>query len=939
MSPTQDAASKKLRAENEELRRRLEEAEEALRAIRDGDVDAIVVSGTRGDRVFSLAETENLYRLMVETMNEAGMATSLDGTILYCNQRTCALLQRSASELVGHHLSEVVAVQHLDRVSLLLDNATRGTTNDRVMFLAADESPVPMQVWASRAETFEGPMISMVGTDLSLLEADQALLAHLGEQQKALQAREHDLMVARDRLAADLEVMSSMQRIAARFVRRDDESTIAVEALEAAIRVSGAFSGDIQLIDRATGKCTIAAHRGFEPWRSEFWETHLHNVSSACGAAWESGRQVIIEDVETDPSFAGTEGLEMHRRAGVRGVLSTPMLGRAGRVVGVLTVHFTKPGVPDARTLRWIDLIARETGDIVDRSSTEIDLQRRREELEALFNESPAAILIAHDPNCDQVTRNAEALRMFGQGEDPNGADCKILLRAVETGRAFREEELNVPRDGRTVIVTGGAAPLFDASGKVRGAVAVFNNITAHMRIKEELHRALERRDMLVRELEATQVRLRESHLQLEEQVKERTTLSETRGEKLRVMADALTSAEQDERRRLAQVLHDDLQQMLVAIRLRLSSLESIVTGTSLIPAVKGISEIVDNAITSSRSLTIELSPPILREPLPAIIEWLGRWFETRHEVFVQVITEKDAREPSEEAKKFLFQAVRELILNVRKHSGTDQASVRIFSSGDEVGIEVRDEGSGFDTEQTRTGDRVSFGLFSIRDRVELMGGSLHVESAPGRGTTCVIRVPAVGQAAKAPVAVDGGKTAQADGGGPIRVLVVDDHTIFRRGLISILESYPDIKVVGEASDGEQGIERAHELMPDVIIMDLAMPRMNGIEATRIIKSRLMTVDVIALSFQESDHARASVLQAGARAYFTKSGPLDNLLRAIREHATASSSAPQSGANGGNGGTTALPPVRPREPRRATPTAHEDIQEDSQRSAPRTRKA
>jgi len=144
---------------------------------------------------------------------------------------------------------------------------------------------------------------------------------------------------------------------------------------------------------------------------------------------------------------------------------------------------------------------------------------------------------------------------------------------------------------------------------------------------------------------------------------------------------------------------------------------------------------------------------------------------------------------------------------------------------------------------------------------------------------------------------------------------------------------------VGEASDGEQGIERAHELMPDVIIMDLAMPRMNGIEATRIIKSRLMTVDVIALSFQESDHARASVLQAGARAYFTKSGPLDNLLRAIREHATASSSAPQSGANGGNGGTTALPPVRPKEPRRATPTAHEDIQEDSQRSAPRTRKA
>src|SRR5262249_39794360 len=80
-----DAASGKLRAENDELRKRLAEAEDALRAIREGDVDAIIVSGTKGDRVFSLAESENLHRIMVETMNEAGIAASTDGTILYCN--------------------------------------------------------------------------------------------------------------------------------------------------------------------------------------------------------------------------------------------------------------------------------------------------------------------------------------------------------------------------------------------------------------------------------------------------------------------------------------------------------------------------------------------------------------------------------------------------------------------------------------------------------------------------------------------------------------------------------------------------------------------------------------------------------------------------------------------------------------------------------------
>jgi PAS domain S-box-containing protein len=323
-----DAASEKLRAENDELRRELAEAEDALRAIREGEVDAIVVTGSKGDRVFSLAETENLHRLMVETMNEAGLATSMDGTILYCNQRACALLQHATSELIGRHLSELVAMQHLERISLLLDNASRGTTHDRIMFLAADDSPVPMQLWASRANTVEGPMITLVGTDLSLLEADQALLAHLEEQQKALETRERELIVAHDRLARDLEVMSSLQRIASQFVRGEDPASIAGDALDAAMRASGAFSGDVQLLDRETQNPYIAAHRGFEPWRLEFWNHALHTGASACKAAWEAARQVVVDDTESSALFAGTPELEAHRRAGVRSIVSTPFISR-----------------------------------------------------------------------------------------------------------------------------------------------------------------------------------------------------------------------------------------------------------------------------------------------------------------------------------------------------------------------------------------------------------------------------------------------------------------------------------------------------------------------------------------------------------------------------------------------------------------------------------
>jgi DNA-binding NarL/FixJ family response regulator len=281
---------------------------------------------------------------------------------------------------------------------------------------------------------------------------------------------------------------------------------------------------------------------------------------------------------------------------------------------------------------------------------------------------------------------------------------------------------------------------------------------------------------------------------------------------------------------------------------------------------------------------------------------------------------------------------VRELILNIRKHSGIDRAQVNIVAAEDgSVSIEVRDHGCGFDTTQARNDGRASFGLFNIRERLELMGGAFEIQSAPGDGTTCTIRLPVAPAVARTSEA-EAGKPVRAGGAdqaGPVRVLVVDDHNIFRRGLISILENYPDIKVVGEASDGEQGVKQAGDLLPDVVIMDLAMPRMNGIEATRVIKSRFMSIDVIALSFQESEHARESILQAGAKAYFTKSGPLEHLLRAIREHAAGNGNP----TAGDNEHSSSVPPVRPREHRRANAPLRQ--KPDDKRNSPssRTRKA
>jgi PAS domain S-box-containing protein len=175
-------------AENRELRARLDEADEALRAIREGEVDAVIVSGSKGDRVFSLTETENLHRLMVETMDEAGLALSAEGLLLYANDRAAGLLGCGRSELLGHRIEELVAPAEVPRLRRLLEATHAGTADDRIVFRTASGAAVPMHLWANRLPRPGEAMICLVGTDLTRIEADQALLAELREHQQALKA-------------------------------------------------------------------------------------------------------------------------------------------------------------------------------------------------------------------------------------------------------------------------------------------------------------------------------------------------------------------------------------------------------------------------------------------------------------------------------------------------------------------------------------------------------------------------------------------------------------------------------------------------------------------------------------------------------------------------------------------------------------------------------
>ncbi len=120
----------------------------------------------------------------------------------------------------------------------------------------------------------------------------------------------------------------------------------------------------------------------------------------------------------------------------------------------------------------------------------------------------------------------------------------------------------------------------------------------------------------------------------------------------------------------------------------------------------------------------------------------------------------------------------------------------------------------------------------------------------------------------------------------PIRVLVADDHPVFRYGMRAILASEPDTELVGEATSGEEAVELTQKLRPDVILMDLNMPRVNGIEATRRILEKVPDTGILMLTMFEDDDSVFAAMRAGARGYVLKGADGAETIRAIRAVAT-----------------------------------------------------
>ncbi len=273
---------------------------------------------------------------------------------------------------------------------------------------------------------------------------------------------------------------------------------VLAEVLDAAIAITRSDFGNIQLLDPVLGHLKIVAVRGLPEWWCDFWDS-ADRGSGACGTALARRERVVVENVEESPIFFGTPSLDIQRRAGIRAVQSTPLVGRTGNPIGMFSTHFRRPHRPDEAEARLLDLLARQAAAMIERVQADLALRESEERFRTLIEHAPVALAM-FDADMRYLAVSRRWLRDYGLGEqDLTGRShyevfpeiperWKSAHRRGLAGEVVREREDRFERaDGAVHWHNWEVRPWRKVDGTVGGLVLFTEDVSERKQTEAEL--------------------------------------------------------------------------------------------------------------------------------------------------------------------------------------------------------------------------------------------------------------------------------------------------------------------------------------------------------------------------------------------------------------------------------------------------------------------
>ncbi|MFA2568168.1 helix-turn-helix transcriptional regulator [Bacillus wiedmannii] len=315
-----------------------------------------------------------------------------------------------------------------------------------------------------------------------------------------------------------------------------------------------------------------------------------------------------------------------------------------------------------------------------------------------------------------------------------------------------------------------------------------------------------------------------------------------------------------EERDRLSKDLHDTMGHSYTSIIMGMETLRVELKSKEGEQQLDSLLQLARNSMEEVRLYLHQLDLSQESLPLATTLQQLTEEFKKHAKVNVRTRIIGEEYMVSKQSKMTLYRSLQESLTNAVRHGHSTEIIVSLHFEPQQIRLDVEDNGCG--VEEWKDG----FGLTAMKERVSQSQGRVIVYSKKGEGTLISCVLP---------------KQVQLSNG-QIRLCIVDDHSFIRESLHTILDGQEDLQVVGMAEDGERALELCERLKPDVVLMDLEMPNLDGVHATKMIKEKWPDIRVLILStFQNTERAK-EIIRNGADGYVLKSIDSRELAESIR---------------------------------------------------------